>query len=140
MTRYFEDLESGDREYCGHHDIRERDIDEWMAKAESEIQQQTDENGNVIAPKEFVRVLCGRILLQSPREIALRGVNEIEELEWHEPLRSGDVLSVAVEVVNIDSDQDDSHFPTVDIKVIGRNQSDDTVITYYAKAIVEREG
>ncbi|WP_254612624.1 FAS1-like dehydratase domain-containing protein [Haloterrigena gelatinilytica] len=139
MTRYFEGLESGDREYCGHHAIRERDIEEWVAKAESDCQQNTSENGELIAPKQYIRAICGRILLNTPQEIALKGVNEIEELEYHEQLRSGDVLSVTVRVVNIDPDQDGSHFPTVDITVTGRNQSGDEVITYFAKAIVERE-
>lgn len=140
MTRYFEDLESGDREYCGHHAIRERDIEEWVAKAESECQQDTNENGELIAPKQYIRAICGRILVSKPQEIALKGVNEIEELEHHEQLRSGDVLTVAVRVVNIDPNQDGSHLPAVDMKVTGRNQSDDEVITYFAKAIVEREG
>ncbi|WP_339106227.1 hypothetical protein [Haloterrigena salinisoli] len=139
MTRYFEDLESGTREYCGHHAIRERDIKEWVAKAESEYQQNTNENGELIAPKQYIRAICGRVLLSTPQEIALKGINEIKELEYHEQLRPGDVLSVTIRVVNIDPDQDDSHFPTVDIKVTGRNQSDDEVITYFAKAIVERE-
>lgn len=139
MTRYFEDLENGDREYCGHHEIRERDIEEWVAKVELEYQQCTNENGELIAPKQYIRVVCGRILLNTPREIALKGVNEIEKLQYHEQLRPGDVLSVIVEVVNIDLDQDDSHFPTVNIKVTGRNQSDEKVITYFAKAMLERE-
>lgn len=139
MTRYFEDLETGEREYIGHHDIRKRDIEEWAAKVESGNQLDTTENGDLIAPKQYIQALCGRVLLSRPREIALKGVNEIKELEWGTPVRSGDVLSVTAEVVNIDSNQDDSHFPRVDIKITGRNQSDEMVISYLAEAMVERE-
>jgi len=137
MVRYFEDLENGDQEYCGHHRTSESTIKEWVDKLELKIQQPDPDDGECLVPRQYIKACCGHLILTPPQEIAVKAVNEIADLEWHEPLYPGDDLSVMVKVRNVPTNEDKSPIPTIDIEVIGRNQNDEKIITYTAEAMVE---
>lgn len=146
MTRYFEDIEIGETYEHGSYEVTEDEIIEFAeqydpqpfhtdpaAAAESEF-------GGLAASGWHTAAMCMRLLVETMAnaEWASQGARGVDALRWIQPVRPGDVLSVEVEVVDKQVDDDRPGIGEVDSKLTGYNEDDEAVITWIGLGMVER--
>lgn len=143
MTRYYEDIEVGESEDCGSYTVTKEEI---IGFAETYDPQpiHVDEEaandsffGGLIASGWQAAALCMRLTVPQLNERAFVGARGVDDLRWIRPLRPGDTLSVELEVVAKEPD-DNPALGRVNTRTTGYDQNGEAVVTYVGLGLVER--
>lgn len=144
---YFEDIEAGLVGEFGSRRVTKEAIVAFgesfdpQPKHTDEAAAQVGHFGGLIASGWHTAAVCMRLLVDNVfrdwRTVAARGV----ELEWLEPVRPGDDLSVRFEVLDTRRSSSSPSIGYVDSRLTGLNGDGVEVITWTATSLVEtREG
>lgn len=141
--QYFEDISVGQEWAPGTVTVTEADIREFAAEFDPQpfhVDQTAAERnfGGLIASGWHTASLCMRPFAESVLdEIAIVAAVGVENLQWLEPVRPGDTLSVDVRIAEKAPWNEQRGLVT--FRVTGTNQDDVLVHSREDRVVVERE-
>lgn len=144
MPRYFEDIAVGEQHAFGSRTVTEEAITDFATRFDPQpihldaSAAEASAFGGLIASGWHTAAECMRMLVDNLADEAWAGAKGVDELRWIEPVRPGDTLSLEVEVVDKDADGAPAGLGLVEIRLTGRNQRDDPVISWLGLALFER--
>lgn len=122
--------------------------DEIIAFAEQYDPQpfHTDENaardsifGGLIASGWHTAAICMRMVVANHlSDVASAGGRGVDELRWHTPLRSGDVLSVQMEIIEKRPLEEVPGLGGVHVRLTGLNQNDERCISFVLIGMIKQ--
>jgi acyl dehydratase len=142
--RYVEDIEVGQHWEPGSVTVTEEEIVEFATQYDPQPihvdPAAADEQfGGLIASGWHTAAACMRpFATEVLSGIAIVAALGIDDLRWHEPVRPGDTLDVAVTVTDVEPWDD--RRGKVTFQVVGTNQDGDRVHSRRDLVIVERRG
>lgn len=143
-TRYFEDFEIGEADEYGSHTMTKEELVTFAERYDPQPFH-VDEDaavespfGGLIASGWHTAVVCQRMLVESLTETASMGGRGVDELRWHRPVRPGDTLTIATEILDKRPSESAPDRGYVDVRVTGQNQNDDPVISWILLGMFER--
>ncbi len=144
MTRYFEDLTIGDTHTTASYAMTGEEIVTFAERYDPQPIH-TDPSaaaesffGGLIASGWHTASVCMRLIVDALADSAWVGAKGLDELRWIRPVRPGDELTVDVEVVDKEPSSNLTGIGEVRLRVTGRNQADEAVISWTAISLVRR--
>ncbi|WP_311172856.1 MaoC/PaaZ C-terminal domain-containing protein [Halobellus ordinarius] len=84
--------------------------------------------------------VCSRLATEAFfGRIAFLGGRGVDELRWYRPIRPGDSLSVAVEIVDKRVSESDPRRGHIDVDILGRDPDGETVVRWRVLGMIRRE-
>jgi acyl dehydratase len=143
--KYFEDLEVGYVSEQGTKRLTKEDIIEFAMEFDpqpfhvDEAAAAESIFGGIIASGLQTLCICNKLSYEAFYEgIEIVAGKGIDGMRFYEPVCPGDVLSVEVEVVGLESDSGPPDRGLVEIRVRGFNQRDEKVVGYTTYSYVAR--
>lgn len=145
VTLYFEDIEAGLTRDCGSIEVTESEMLEFANRYDPQAIH-TDPDaaaetiyGGLIASGWLTAALSAKLLVEGyMNDTATVGGRGMDELRWHTPVRAGDVLSVAIEVLETRPSESLSGVGHTRTEVTTTNQDGEVVLTMIGLGLVER--
>ena len=143
---YFEDLSVGETFDCGSVDVEREEMLEFAERydpqpihVDPEAAAESMFDG-LIASGWLTASLSARLLVTGyMNQTASLGGRGMDDLRWHQPVRAGDTLSVAVELVD-KREGDSDAFGHTRVRVTTTNQDGDVVCSMDGLGLVEKRG
>ena len=143
MTRYFEDFSTGDTWTFGPREVTRKEIQEFAQKYDPQPMH-TDPSTAAEGPFEGLIASGWHTVSLSTRlvvdglisDMDSRGGLGTDSLRWPNPVRPGDDISVAVEVV--DTEDFDEERGTISFSITTTNQDGETVLSMVVDALFGR--
>jgi len=148
MTVYFEDLAIGDEYDCGSYTVTESEIIEFAEQFDPQPFHTDPEAaadsmfGGLVASGLHTLCLSVRLFVTNfvnPDDgLANMGGLGMDDLQWHEPVRPGDTLSLQVEVVDKtpSESRDDRGYVDLDRRVYANDE--DEVLSIRSYNVIRR--
>ncbi|MFP4590757.1 MAG: MaoC family dehydratase [Halobacteriales archaeon] len=146
MTRYFEDLTVGDRYETGTYEMTAEEIVSFAERYDpqpihvDEAAARETIFGGLIASGWHTASACMRLLVDDLYDDAWVAARGVDRLRWIRPVRPGDVLAVAVAVVDKNPRPGPDGVGEVHLEVTGTNADDEAVISWVALSLVKCRG
>lgn len=144
MPRYYEDMTVGDRFETGAYEMTAEEIVNFASRYDpqplhvDEAAARESVFGGLIASGWHTASACMRLLVDDLHDEAWVAARGLDRLRWIRPVRPGDVLSVAVEVVGKDPEPGPAGVGEVNLDVTGTNAAGEAVVNWVALSLVER--
>lgn len=141
---FLDDLVVGRRFFSGTHQLDEAQIKEFAAAYDPQPFHLDDTAakatlfGGLAASGWHTAAITTKLLLQGGAPIAGGLIGAGGELNWLKPVRPGDVLRVAVEVLKVVPSRSKPHQGIVTLRCETLNQHDETVQVFTNKLVVPR--
>ncbi|MFD1599766.1 MaoC/PaaZ C-terminal domain-containing protein [Halobellus rarus] len=85
--------------------------------------------------------VCNRLATEAFfGRVAFLGGRGVDDLRWHRPVKPGDTLTVAVEVVDKRPSESDPRRGYVDVDVTGQTPEGDAAVTWRVLGMIQRGG
>src|SRR5574341_19749 len=145
-TLYFEDFKAGDRfELPGRHNLARDDMLAFSRRYDpqtihvDEPAAKRSIYGGLIASGWQTVAICFRLAVDGLiHRVASMGSPGVDELRWLKPVRAGDTLAVALEVVEVRPSRSRPDRGLVQMRYELRNQRDELVLTMLAVGMFAR--
>lgn len=140
--RYFEAFAVGDSFAFGGRTVTRADIVEFATRYDPRpahldaSRARASPAGGLVASDWHVAALTSAMLYPVYREFAFAGGRGVDDLRWHHPVRPGDTLSGATEVVRVDPVND--RRGDVDFHTTVENGDGDPVFSLRSLQMMER--
>ncbi len=144
-TRYLEDIEEGSTHFCGSVNFSRDEIIEF-ARQYDPLAIHTDPEAaaesrfdGIIASGYHTLLLSVRKLVEAVRQrwAVIAGIG-MDNVQWHEPVRAGDTISVATTVVATEPSEGDPNTGVLHEEITVTNQFETTVLSLDCYALVKR--
>ena len=145
--QFFEDVEVGTEIDCGSRTVTEEEIVEFAEQFDP-LTMHTDPDaaeegpyGGVIASGYHTLAMTVSLLVEASRgDRAVIAGLEIDDVEWHRPVRPGDTISPTMEVVDKRASEGSSGTGVVSLRITVENDDGEVVLTYDDYELVKRRG
>lgn len=156
MMKFFEDLRVGDRAQLGSHHFTAEDIKLFAGQFDpqrfhvDEEQGRQSQYGTLIASGWHTGSIWMRKLVdhhkaqieamrQRGEEIPALGPSPgFREMKWHKPVRAGDIVTYAVEVMTKRVSKSRPRFGIIETLATGDNQDGVRVMSFISTTFIER--
>lgn len=145
MTYYFEDLREGECRALGQYEIPKDEMIQFARRYDPQpihVDERAAEESifeGIIASGWYTASVCMRLLADEfLNETASMGALGLDALEWSQPVRAGDTLSVENEIVELTPSENRSDRGYVRNETRAYNQHDQEVLRWVATNIVGR--
>lgn len=145
MTLYFEDVEVGMTRECGSATVDREEMLEFAERFDPQpIHVDGDAAaesiyGGLIASGWFTASLVARQLVTDfMNDLASLGGRGMDDLRWHRPVRAGDELSVAIEVLDRQPSDRNPAIGDYRVEVVATNDDGEAVLSMVGLGVVER--
>ncbi len=142
---YYEDIEVGDVTEYGSKTVSEAEIVEFAEEFDPQPFHLDDEAardtifGGLAASGWHTASICMRLLVDGVlNDQASQGAAGVDELRWKRPVRPGDTLSIAVEVLEKEPHPRDPTRGRMRTELRGYNRDGEEVISWKGLAMIER--
>lgn len=144
MPRFFEDLTVGEVRESGTYDVTESVIREFGQRYDPQpIHTDPDVNdpvlGGLVASGWQVTAMTMRVLVDGPIGEWAQSIGyRVEELQWRQPVRPGDELSVRLTVLGKRADEGREGYGVVTARIETRNGDGDLVARFVSESLLTR--
>jgi acyl dehydratase len=144
MTVFFEDLAVGDTFALDSYDVTESEIREFAETydpqwfhTDPERAREESIYGGLIASGWHTTAMTMRLLVDGFfADAASLGAKGVDELRWRRPVRPGDTLTAAIEVVDREAERPERGL--VRLSIVTTNDADETVCSMLADVLFAR--